>query len=61
MMKIIEKLNIEKYQSISFERFHLEAEVTKQAYKLREDNIGDPKFNDINLDLMLSSIGISLS
>ena len=55
MMKIIEKLNIEKYQSMSFERFHLEAEVTKQAYKLREDNIGDPKFNDINLDLMLSS------
>jgi gamma-glutamyltranspeptidase/glutathione hydrolase len=49
MMKMIEKLNIENYKVDSVERFHLEAEVTKLAYSIREKNIGDPKF--INLDL----------
>ena len=49
MMKLLEKLGIEKYDVNSFERFHLEAEVTKQAYKLKEENIGDPEF--VNLDL----------
>ena len=39
MMKLLEKLGIEKYDVNSFERFHLEAEATKQAYKLKEENI----------------------
>ena len=49
MMKLLEKLSIEKYNVNSVERFHLEAEVTKQAYKLKEETIGDPDF--VNLDL----------
>ena len=49
MMKMIEKLNIENYKADSVERFHIEAEVSKLAYSIREKNIGDPKF--INLDL----------
>ena len=49
MMKLLEKLGIEKYDVNSFERFHLEAEVTKQAYKLKEENIGDPEFVDLDL------------
>ncbi|MDA9643947.1 gamma-glutamyltransferase family protein, partial [Candidatus Pelagibacter sp.] len=35
-------------------RFHLEAEVTKQAFKIKEENIGDPNFINVNLDKILS-------
>ena len=35
MMKLLQKLKIENYKFDSVERFHLEAEVTKQAYKIK--------------------------
>ena len=54
MMKLLEKLKIENYKFNSVERFHLEAEVTKQAYKIKEENFGDPDFIDLNLDKILS-------
>ena len=54
MMKMMELLNIEKFSPMSFERFHIEAEITKLAYKLREENIGDPNFNKLDLDHILS-------
>ena len=50
MMTMMEKLKIENYKANSSERFHIEAEVTKLAYQLREKNIGDPNF--INMDLL---------
>ena len=40
MMKLLEKLNIQNYKFNSTERFHLEAEVTKQAYKVKETILG---------------------
>ena len=58
MMKLLEKLGIEKYDVNSFERFHLEAEATKQAYKLKEENIGDPEFVDLDLKKILSEQNI---
>ena len=58
MMKMIEKLNIENYKTDSVERFHIEAEVTKLAYSIREKNIGDPKFINLNLKNILSQIAI---
>ena len=54
MMKMIEKLKIENYKANSAERFHIEAEVTKLAYQLREKNIGDPNFIDMDLKKLLS-------
>jgi len=54
MMKLLEKLKIENYKFNSVERFHLEAEVTKQAYKIKEENFGDPDFVKLNLDKILS-------
>ena len=54
MMKLMEKLKIENYKFNSFERFHLEAEVTKQAFKIKEENLGDPDFIDLNLVKILS-------
>ena len=55
MMKMAEELNIAKYDPMSFERFHIEAEITKFCYKIREDNIGDPNFININLNNILSN------
>ena len=55
MMRLLEKLKIEDYKFDSVERFHLEAEVTKQAYKIKEENIGDPAFIDFDLDKILNN------
>ena len=54
MMKLLEKLKIQNYNHNSIERFHLEAEATKQAFKIKEENIGDPNFINVNLDKILS-------
>ena len=54
MMKLLEKLKVESCKFNSAERFHLEAEVTKQAYKIKEENLGDPDFIKLNLDEILS-------
>ena len=40
------------------ERFHLEAEVTKQAYKVKETSLGDPNFVNFDLDEILSDKNI---
>ena len=53
-MQEIYSLQIDKFNSNSIERFHLEAEVTKQAYKVKEENIADPNFVNVNLDKILS-------
>ena len=54
MMQMMEKLKIKNYEANSPERFHLEAEVTKLAYQIREENIADPDFIEMNLDKLLS-------
>ena len=59
MMKLLQKLKIENYKFDSIERFHLEAEVTKQAYKIKEENLGDPDFINLNLDKILSDESIN--
>ncbi len=59
MMKLLEKLNIQNYKFNSIERFHLEAEATKQAYKIREENIGDPNFANFDLNEILSDKNIN--
>jgi gamma-glutamyltranspeptidase/glutathione hydrolase len=58
MMKLLEKLNIQNYKFNSTERFHLEAEVTKQAYKVKETSLGDPNFVNFDLDEILSDENI---
>ena len=58
MMKLLEKLEIGKYNYNSIERFHLEAEATKQAYKLKEENIGDPNFVNFDMNKILSEDNI---
>ena len=53
MMAILEKFNFQNIDPLSSERFHLQAEATKIAYEQREDNIGDPNFNNFNYKKLL--------
>jgi len=54
MMAMNEKMNTDKFDSSSFERYHLQAEITKVCYEFKETNLGDPNFNNINFDKILS-------
>ena len=54
MMAINEKLNISKYEPLSFERYHLQAEITKVCFEFKETKLGDPIFNNINIKELLS-------
>ena len=53
MMAILEKFNFENINPLSVERFHLQAEATKIAYEQREENIGDPNFNNFDYKKLL--------
>ncbi len=55
MMAINEKLNTSQYHPSSFERYHLQAEITKICYELKETKLGDPNFNNIKVEEILSS------
>ncbi len=54
MMALNEKLNIKKYNPLSFERYHLQAEITKVCYEFKETKLGDPNFNKINIEEILT-------
>jgi len=54
MMALIEKLNFRNIMPDSFERFHLQTEITKIAYEIKETELGDPKFSKNNLDKFLT-------
>ena len=58
MLKLMEKLKIQQYLPDSLERFHLEAEVTKLCYKIREENIADPDFVNMDISKLLSEENI---
>ena len=53
IMAINEKLKIDKYKPYSFERYHLQAEITKVCYEFKETYLGDPYFNDIDISDIL--------
>ena len=54
MMAINEKLKISHFNPSSFERYHLQAEITKVCYEIKETKLGDPNYNSINLDEILN-------
>ena len=55
MMAINDKLNTSQYYPSSFERYHLQAEITKVCYEVKETLLGDPKYNTINLEEILKA------
>ena len=54
MMSMNEKLNTNKYKASSFERYHLQSEITKVCYEFKETTLGDPNFNNISIKEVLS-------
>ncbi len=54
MMAMNKKLNSKKYNPASFERYHIQSEITKICYELKETTLGDPKFNNIEIENLLS-------
>jgi gamma-glutamyltranspeptidase/glutathione hydrolase len=54
MLNILSNFDLTKYPPLSIERFHLEAEAARIAYLMREQDIGDPAYVDIDIKRILS-------
>lgn len=54
MLNILSHFDLTKYPSLSVERFHLEAEAARIAYLMREQDIGDPAYVDVDVSRILS-------
>ena len=54
MMKLLEKFNWDNIDYLGPKRFHIQAEVTKVCFELKETILGDPKFSDISIDALLN-------
>ena len=50
MKKMLDQFDLKKISPLSSDRVHLEAEVAKLAYSLRNKLIGDPKFYEFKLE-----------
>ena len=55
MMKILDKFNFKNIKPDSFERFHLQTEITKICFEFKEKYLGDPNFSKININQFLSN------
>ncbi len=53
MMAMNEKLKLENYNSSSVERYHLQAEITKVCFEVKETILGDPDFNSLDINKLL--------
>jgi gamma-glutamyltranspeptidase/glutathione hydrolase len=54
MLNILSNFDLTQYPPLSIERFHLEAEAARIAYLMREQDIGDPAYVDIDIERILS-------
>src|SRR3954463_4273943 len=54
MLNILSRFDLTKYPALSVERFHLEAEAARIAYMMREQDIGDPAYVEIDIQRILS-------
>ena len=53
MMAMNEKLKLDSYNSSSIERYHLQAEITKVCFEVKETILGDPDFNSLDVNKLL--------
>src|SRR6202049_4653387 len=54
MLNILSNFDLAQYPPMSIERFHLEAEAARIAYLMREQDICDPAYVDIDIERILS-------
>ncbi len=59
MMKLLEKFNWSNINYLDSQRFHIQAEVTKVCFEIKESIIGDPNFSNINFDELISDNSIN--
>src|SRR3954453_19523640 len=54
MLNVLSHFDLTKYPPMSIERFHLEAEAARIAYLMREQDIGDPAYVEVDVKRILS-------
>src|SRR5258707_9974022 len=54
MLNILSRFDLTKFEGLSVERFHLEAEAARIAYMMREQYIGDPAYVDVDVVRILA-------
>lgn len=54
MLNILSRFDLGKFDPLSVERFHLEAEASRIAFMMREEHIGDPAHVDIDVVRILA-------
>ncbi len=59
MMKLLEKFNWSNINYLDSQRFHIQAEVTKVCFEIKESIIGDPNFSNFNFDELISDNSIN--
>ncbi|MDA9628888.1 gamma-glutamyltransferase [Pelagibacteraceae bacterium] len=58
MMKLLEKFNWNNINYFDPIRFHIQAEVTKVSFEIKETILGDSQFNNIDIEYLLSNESI---
>jgi gamma-glutamyltranspeptidase/glutathione hydrolase len=54
-MKLLNKFNWNNLDYIDPMRFHIQAEVSKVCFEIKETILGDPQFNKIDIEYLMSS------
>ena len=54
MMKLLEKFEWNNINFLDSKRFHIQAEVTKICFEVKETILGDPNFANVNINNLLS-------
>src|ERR1700759_3062376 len=54
MLNVLSHFDLKQYPPMSVERFHLEAEAARIAYLMREQDIGDPAYVEVDVKRILS-------
>ncbi|MDC0625425.1 gamma-glutamyltransferase [Alphaproteobacteria bacterium] len=58
MMKLLEKFNWNNINYFDPLRFHIQAEVSKVCFEIKETILGDPLFNKLDIDYLMSNESI---
>ena len=58
MMKLLESFDWESIPFLSAQRFHIQAEVTKVCFELKETMLGDPNFISFNFEELMNEKSI---
>ena len=55
MMKLLEKFNWDNIDYIDPIRFHIQAEIAKVCFEIKETILGDPQFNTVDIEYIMSN------